>query len=143
MQRNVHWCLSYHLFRPSPTHVPQLISSRVMGFVSSRARTIIAPSIFFNSSAFLPDGDAATRAARASAQRSRLSPVRAPIGVGWVCEPACEMMLLSCASISEALNSRPEASARGTTKKRFLRRTMMWLLVLGLNFSAVSEGLTG
>ena len=91
---NLHWCLSYHLFRPLPTHVSQLISSRVTGFESSSATTIIALSIFWRSSAFF--GDASTRAERASVHRSLLSDVRAPIGKGDGVGPAREMMWLNC-----------------------------------------------
>lgn len=91
---NLHWCLSYHLFLPLPTHVAQLISSRVTGFESSSATTIIALSIFWRSSAFF--GDAAIRAERASVHRSLLSDVRAPIGKENGVGPATEMMWLNC-----------------------------------------------
>lgn len=93
-KENLHWCLSYHLFLPLPTHVSQLISSRVTGFESSSATTIIALSIFWRSSAFF--GDAAMRAERASAHRSLLSDVRAPIGKGDGVGPAREIMWLNC-----------------------------------------------
>lgn len=46
-RKDIHWCLSYHLFLPLPTQVAQLTSSRVTGEVSSRQTMTIALSIFW------------------------------------------------------------------------------------------------
>jgi hypothetical protein len=50
--KDLHCCLSYHLFLPSPTQHAQLASSRVTGAVSSNATTTMAESIRSSAAAF-------------------------------------------------------------------------------------------